>query len=77
LVGDTVKSVSGIKRFKVFIHKLYLLYNASPPKTLQRTEGVCKLAGDSCTDNSLNFKYAMHSVQLPDTFSCFGIAVKL
>lgn len=29
-VGDTIKEVSGINRFKAFIDKLYVLYHASP-----------------------------------------------
>jgi NADH:ubiquinone oxidoreductase subunit E len=29
-VGDTVKSVTGIDRFKAFIDTLYVVFNASP-----------------------------------------------
>ena len=37
-VGDTIKEVSGIKRFKAFLDKLYVLYHASPKHSRELQE---------------------------------------
>ena len=37
-VGDTIKEVSGINRFKAFLDKLYVLYHASPKNSRKLQE---------------------------------------
>jgi len=37
-VGDTIKEVSGINRFKAFLDKLYVLYHASPKNSRELQE---------------------------------------